>query len=136
MPQSHSLLLRVDRVVSDSDLDPLLLLSFLKTLFKSLLSTFLSPKSFTFPSNDEAPTNPARILRGFDRIRELDIELPAGDLRLEKGTLVRYCLIARPELEFRRLCFPQFERRTSDEFLLCTLPVVEAMTMRFEFIIL
>ncbi|OWM79939.1 F-box protein At1g22220-like [Punica granatum] len=92
VPQSDSLLLRVDRVVSESDLDSLLLLSFLKTLFKSLLSTFLSPKAFALPSsdNDSAPNSPARILRGFDRIRELDIELPAGDLRLEKGTVVRY----------------------------------------------
>lgn len=98
VPQSQSLLLRVDRVVSESDLDSLLFLSFLRTLFKSLLSTFLSPKAFTLPISDEAPTNPARILRGFDRIQELDIELPAGDLRLEKGTVVRYCLISFPEV--------------------------------------
>ncbi|KAK4745192.1 hypothetical protein SAY87_011504 [Trapa incisa] len=88
--QSESLLLRVDKVVSDSDLDSLFFFSFLRTLFKSILSTFLCPKAFTLPATDDAPASPARILRAFYRIQELDIELPAGDLRLEKGTVVRY----------------------------------------------
>lgn len=95
VPQCQSLVLRVDRVVSESDLDSLVFLSFLKTLFKSLLSKFLSPKAFTFPSNDGVLTSPPLILRGFDRIRELDIEFPAGDLKLENGTVVRYCLICQ-----------------------------------------
>ncbi|KAK4751788.1 hypothetical protein SAY87_020586 [Trapa incisa] len=90
VPQCDSLLLRVDKVVSDSDFGSILFFSFFRSLFNSLISNFLTLKAFALPGPEKAPASPARILRGFDRIQELDIELPAGELRFEKGTVVRY----------------------------------------------
>lgn len=94
VPQSESLVLRVDRVVSpdgsDADLESLLLF-FLKSLFKSL-HALVSPKLLTVRRelDIETTSNPTRILRGFERIRQLDIELPAGDFKLDNYTVVRY----------------------------------------------
>ncbi|KAK6115476.1 hypothetical protein DH2020_007745 [Rehmannia glutinosa] len=79
VPQADSLLLRVDRVISASDDG----VSFLSALFKSLLDLIsVNP--------NRLPNSPSQILRGFDAIRSLRIELPSGDLRLEKGTSIKW----------------------------------------------
>ncbi|XP_039170174.1 F-box protein At1g22220-like [Eucalyptus grandis] len=83
VPHADALLLRVDRVVPEPDPDSLLP-SFLRTLLSSV-HHLLSPRAAPEP-----PNYPARVLRGFSRMRDLEIELPSGDLMLEKGTVVRY----------------------------------------------
>ncbi|KAL8523464.1 hypothetical protein ACS0TY_013427 [Phlomoides rotata] len=88
VPQADSLLLIVDRVISADSGG----VSFLSSLFKSLLTSFhqlvsLSPS----PENPtRLPNSPSQILRGFDAITNLRIQLPAGDLRLGKGTTIKW----------------------------------------------
>lgn len=91
VPQADSLLLRVDCVISpESDSDSVLL-TFLKTIFKSLHDLLLSPKpAHPIRSKSQSQNSPAQILSQFDRIRRLEVELPAGDLRLEKGAVVKW----------------------------------------------
>ncbi|PON61586.1 F-box domain containing protein [Parasponia andersonii] len=101
-PQTDSLQLRVDRVISsdsgcgggDDDEDDAasssdsLLLVFFKSIIKSL-HELVSPSPL--PALRQSHSNsPCRILRGFDRVRDLEIELPSGDLRLEKGAVVKW----------------------------------------------
>ncbi|XP_059279795.1 F-box protein AUF2-like [Lycium ferocissimum] len=87
VPQADSLLLRVDRVISASesdDDDDSILIAFLRSIIK-----FLSPnKPLQNPTRSQ--NSPAQILREFEKIRNLQIELPSGDLRLEKGTIIRW----------------------------------------------
>ena len=95
VPQADSLLLRVDCVISSDsadcchgDTDSFLFFSFLRSIVKSL-HDLVSPDP---PPRDPPPpqNSPSQILRRFDRVRELEIELPSGDLRLEKGAVVRW----------------------------------------------
>lgn len=85
VPQTESLLLKIDRVISsDSDSD---------SPFLNLLKSFLYlvfPKPTLGQLQDRTHTYPAQILSRFQRIRELHVELPAGDLQLEKGTVVKW----------------------------------------------
>lgn len=86
VPETSSLLLRIDRVISsESEADSeSLLLSFIKSLLGLLFPTpAAGPRQST-------QTSPAHILSRFRSIRELRIELPSGDLSLEKGTTVRW----------------------------------------------
>ncbi|KAH6759005.1 hypothetical protein C2S51_019240 [Perilla frutescens var. frutescens] len=85
VPQSDNLLLRVDRVISASHDGAA---SFLSSFFKSLITSFHHLISPGDPSR--LPNSPSRILRGFHAIKNLKIELPAGDLRLEKGTSIKW----------------------------------------------
>ncbi|KAJ4840330.1 hypothetical protein Tsubulata_023744 [Turnera subulata] len=92
VPQAESLLLRVDCVISpESDSDSLLF-SLLKSFLKSFQDLFkLDPKPA--PDRPKHPSNsqsPARILSRFDRIRHLRIELPAGDLNLDNGAVIKW----------------------------------------------
>ncbi|KDP41362.1 hypothetical protein JCGZ_15769 [Jatropha curcas] len=89
VPQTESLFLRVDRVISpDLDTDSILF-AFFKSLLKSIHDLF---------NCDQKPTatltltqnSPAQILCRFDRIRALQIELPAGDLKLDKGVVIKW----------------------------------------------
>ncbi|KAJ8771635.1 hypothetical protein K2173_026812 [Erythroxylum novogranatense] len=87
--QTESLLLKVDCVISpdsdsDSDSDSLLF-SVLRSLLNSLHG-FLLPHR----KPPRALTSPAQILCHFDSIRRLEIELPAGDLKLEKSAIVKW----------------------------------------------
>ncbi|OMO89786.1 hypothetical protein CCACVL1_07629 [Corchorus capsularis] len=85
VPQTESLLLRIDRVISsESDSDSPLL-----TLLKSFLN-LIFPKASSAQLPSRSHTYPAQILSRFQRIRELHLELPAGDLYLEKGTVVKW----------------------------------------------
>ncbi|KAA8522490.1 hypothetical protein F0562_013150 [Nyssa sinensis] len=95
VPQADTLLLKVDRVISASgssdddegDDEDSFLVSFFRSIFKSL-HNLVSPKLLQSPTRSQ--NSPTQILRGFERIRELEIELPSGDLRLEKGGLIRW----------------------------------------------
>lgn len=86
VPQAETLVLKVDRVIS-TDSDASFFLSFLKSIYRSL-HHIISPKSL--PIQPRTHNSPTQILRGFDRIRTLEIELPGGDLRLEKGAVLKW----------------------------------------------
>ncbi|XVF64761.1 hypothetical protein PTKIN_Ptkin09bG0192700 [Pterospermum kingtungense] len=85
VPETESLLLKIDRVISsDSDSD---------SAFLNLLKSFLYlifPKHTLGQVQNRTHTYPAQILSRFQQIRELHVELPAGDLHLEKGTVVKW----------------------------------------------
>ncbi|PQM42819.1 F-box protein [Prunus yedoensis var. nudiflora] len=94
VPQTDSLLLTVDRVISsDSDSDSAnddvshLLVTFLKSILKSI-HDLVSPRPD--PTRARSQNSPAQILRSFHNVRNLSIELPSGDLRLEKGTVLKW----------------------------------------------
>lgn len=90
VPQTESLSLTVDRVISpDSDSDSLFV-TFLKIFFKSLhdlLTTSIKPHN---PTRTLVQNSPAQILTKFDRVRSLRIELPAVDLTSDKGLSVKW----------------------------------------------
>ncbi|KAH7850507.1 hypothetical protein Vadar_034080 [Vaccinium darrowii] len=87
VPQADTLLLTVDRVVSASDPADSALLTFLRSIFKPIFD-LVSPKQLH--DSTRWQKSPAQILRGFERVRELHLELPSGDLRLEKGAVIRW----------------------------------------------
>ncbi|XVE55472.1 hypothetical protein DITRI_Ditri03aG0161400 [Diplodiscus trichospermus] len=85
VPQTDSLLLKIDRVISsESDSDSQLL-----TLLKSFLY-LIFPKPTLAQLSNRTHTYPAQILSRFQRIKRLHVDLPAGDLHLEKGTVVKW----------------------------------------------
>nr|XP_023885920.1 F-box protein At1g78100-like [Quercus suber]POE69018.1 f-box protein [Quercus suber] len=94
VPQTESLLLKVDRVISpESDESDTPFLNFFKTIVKSVhnlvsLSAKTHPELQTRPARSQ--NCPAQILRGFERIRDLVIELPAGDLKLDRNAVVKW----------------------------------------------
>ncbi|XP_009786216.1 F-box protein AUF1 [Nicotiana sylvestris] len=91
VPQADSLLLRVDRVISATDSDDeddSFFIAFLRSIIKSL-HHLVSP-SKPLPNPTRSQNSPAQILREFEKIRNLEIELPSGDLRLEKGTTIKW----------------------------------------------
>ncbi|KAM3736210.1 hypothetical protein ACB098_10G145200 [Castanea mollissima] len=94
VPQTESLLLKVDCVItpeSDESITPFL--NFFKTIVKSV-HNLVSLSAKTHPELQNRPALsqncPAHILRGFERIRELVIELPAGDLKLDRNAVVKW----------------------------------------------
>ncbi|KAI5355533.1 Hypothetical predicted protein [Prunus dulcis] len=94
VPQTDSLLLTVDRVISsDSDSDSAnddvshLLVTFLKSILKSIHDLVSARPD---PTRARSQNSPAQILRSFHNVRNLSIELPSGDLRLEKGTVLKW----------------------------------------------
>ncbi|WCJ44500.1 F-box family protein [Euphorbia peplus] len=91
VPQTDSLLLRVDRVISpDSDHQPLLL-TFLNAILNSIHALFNSDlKSSTSLAVTQVQNSPAQILSQFHRIRHLQIELPSGDLKSDKGIVIKW----------------------------------------------
>lgn len=96
VPQSDSLVLRVDRVISavdsDDDGDTSSVIGFIKSIVKSIQELISPPNQIQNHDNDahRLQNSPAMILRGFERIRELQIELPSGDLRLEKRAGIKW----------------------------------------------
>jgi len=85
VPQSESLTLRLDHSVSDSPV----VTSIFRSLFNGLVSLFSKPaKPITITTF--SPSLPFKILSRFDRIRNLDVELPGGDVKLEKGAAVKW----------------------------------------------
>ncbi|XP_071693918.1 F-box protein AUF2-like [Rutidosis leptorrhynchoides] len=95
VPQSDSLLLRVDRVISAVDSyeygDTSSVIGLIKSIVKSI-HDFISPTTTVQnPKHQHQSQNsPAMILRGFDRIKRLEIELPTGNLRLEKRAGIKW----------------------------------------------
>ncbi|XP_010498685.1 PREDICTED: F-box protein At1g22220-like [Camelina sativa] len=84
-PQSESLILRLDHSESDSP-------NIFRSLFNSfhgLLSLFSKPTK-PIPTPALSPSLPSKILSHFDKIRSLDVELPRGDVKLEKGAAVKW----------------------------------------------
>ncbi|KAF9682533.1 hypothetical protein SADUNF_Sadunf05G0118900 [Salix dunnii] len=87
VPQTESLSLKVDCVIShESNSDSLF--TFFKSLLKSIHDLFHPDPNPT--ARNQTQNSPARILSQFDRIRHLQIELPAGDLKLEKGAVIKW----------------------------------------------
>lgn len=94
VPQTESLLLKVDCVISpESDESGTPFLNFFKTIVKSVRN-LVSLSAKTHPELQNLPARshncPAHILRGFERIRDLVIELPAGDLKLDRNAVVKW----------------------------------------------
>ncbi|XVF39497.1 hypothetical protein PTKIN_Ptkin01aG0039300 [Pterospermum kingtungense] len=85
VPQTESLLLKIDRVISSESDSDSVFLNLLKSFFHLI---FPKPTLAQLPTRKH--TYPAQILSCFQRIRELHVELPAGDLHLEKGTVVKW----------------------------------------------
>ncbi|KMZ62589.1 hypothetical protein ZOSMA_450G00010 [Zostera marina] len=94
IPQTETLLLKVDAVIpsqNDGDSFHLQIFPLLHRLVYSLLSMFFHPPPLWNPHMDDHSTPPFVLLRGFDRIRRLTIELPTGDPRLaDKGSVLRW----------------------------------------------
>ncbi|KAI3825901.1 hypothetical protein L1987_07622 [Smallanthus sonchifolius] len=94
VPQSDSLLLRVDRVISsvdsddDGDGDASSVIGFIKSIVKSIQDLISPPRSSS--DSHQSQYSPAMILRGFERVRDLEIELPTGDLWLEKRAAIKW----------------------------------------------
>lgn len=88
--QTESLSLRVDRVISpDSDSDSLFV-TFLKVFLKSLQDLLTNTTSKPRTRPQQTQNSPAEILSQFLRIKNLQIELPGGDLNLDKGVTVKW----------------------------------------------
>lgn len=89
--QAESLLLKVDCLISpessDADSSPL---TFLSSFLKNLLHSLVSPKPHPTRTHRSLQNSPAQILRGFQAIRDLEIELPSGNLKLEKNAAVKW----------------------------------------------
>ncbi|KAG2313542.1 hypothetical protein Bca4012_028090 [Brassica carinata] len=84
--ESDSLLLQLDQIgESDSEIDSPIT-SFLRSLFKSIHGFFSRPAE----PNQIIPRTPVQILAGFDRIRNLEVELHGGDVKLQKGAAVKW----------------------------------------------
>ncbi|KAF8411485.1 hypothetical protein HHK36_004037 [Tetracentron sinense] len=86
VPQADHLLLKVDCVIS-TDTSDWFLLHLLRSIYRSL-QDLVSPKRL--PIQTRCRNSPTKILGGFENIRRLEVELPAGDLRLEKGAVLRW----------------------------------------------
>ncbi|XP_059460889.1 F-box protein AUF1 [Corylus avellana] len=90
--QADSLLLKVDRVITpeSSDADSLSFpLTFIRSILKNL-HKLVSHKPHPTRTHRSLLNLPAQILRGFQGIRDLEIELPSGDLKLEKNAAVKW----------------------------------------------
>ncbi|KAI3505012.1 hypothetical protein L1887_26859 [Cichorium endivia] len=97
VPQTDSLLLRVDRVISsvdsEDDDDASTVIGFIKSIVKSIQDLISPSQDHALQSSSnqhQSQNSPAMILRGFERIKELEIELPTGDLRLEKRAGIKW----------------------------------------------
>ncbi|KAF5746807.1 F-box protein [Tripterygium wilfordii] len=90
VPQTESLVLKVDCVISNESESDSIFLAIFKSFLKSLQEIF-HPKPPPHHLAKIRPNNsPAQILTQFHRIRSLAIELPAGDLKLDKGLTVKW----------------------------------------------
>ncbi|EOA38282.1 hypothetical protein CARUB_v10009775mg [Capsella rubella] len=87
VPQSDSLILRLDH--SDPDSPVTTIFQSLFNSFHGLISLFSKPAK-PIPTTALSPSLPFKILSRFDKIRSLDVELPGGDVNLEKGAAVKW----------------------------------------------
>ncbi|KAL1224511.1 F-box protein AUF2 [Cardamine amara subsp. amara] len=88
VPQSDSLLLRLEHPESDTPV----VCSVFRSLFNSLhgLFSLFSKPAKPISTTSLSPNIPSKILSRFEKIRSLDVELPAGDFKLEKGAAVKW----------------------------------------------
>ncbi|KAK6940141.1 hypothetical protein RJ641_029672 [Dillenia turbinata] len=86
IPLTENLLLKVDCIIS-SETDDWFFLTLIRSIVKSLRD-LISPKSH--PIRTRTHNSPVKILRTFSKIKELEIELPSGDLRLGNGAIIRW----------------------------------------------
>ncbi|KAL0699852.1 hypothetical protein Bca4012_055974 [Brassica carinata] len=95
VPQSESLFLRLNQLATtDTESRPDSPVSkIFQTLVKPfqgfLLSLFSKPAKPTRYTN-LSPVVPSKILSRFDRIKNLEVELPGADVSLEKGAAVKW----------------------------------------------
>ncbi|KAF5739726.1 F-box protein [Tripterygium wilfordii] len=90
VPETESLVLKVDCVISSESESGSIFLTILKSLLKSLHEIFHPKPSHQFLAKTRPNNSPTQILTQFHRIRSLAIELPSGDLKLEKGVTVKW----------------------------------------------
>ncbi|EEF48483.1 F-box protein AUF1 [Ricinus communis] len=114
VPQTESLLLTVDRVISTESDTEILLLAFLKSLLKSIHDLFKPDEEKPIQNVNLTQNTPAQILSRFERIRDLEIELPAGDLKLEKGVVIKWR--AEYGKTLKSCVIMGFRTRNSDDF--------------------
>ncbi|KAJ0241505.1 F-box protein [Hirschfeldia incana] len=89
--QSDSLLLQLDQILGTTESEPEVnspVASFFRSIFKSI-NGFL-PIFSRSAKPVETPKSPAQILAGFNRIKNLEVELYGGDANLEKGAAVKW----------------------------------------------
>ncbi|VVA92161.1 unnamed protein product [Arabis nemorensis] len=92
VPQSESLILRLNHVVTTNESDSPVGNNIFRSLFKSfhgLLSLFSKPTK-AIPTTTLSPNIPSTILSRFNRVRNLDVELPGGDVKVEKDAVVKW----------------------------------------------
>ncbi|KAF8095482.1 hypothetical protein N665_0331s0002 [Sinapis alba] len=87
--ESDSLILQLDQIgESDSEIDSPIV-SFFRSLFKSIHGFF--PVFYRPAKPAEIPTRtPVQILAGFNRIRNLEVEFHGGDFKLGKRAAVKW----------------------------------------------
>lgn len=105
VPLVHDVCVKIDCVVAvDGDAEDALNLSspkprnILSNFFKLMLSTIVKPfHSMRSPNGAGRPLfpqlaqhSPAQVLRNFTHIRNLQIELPSGDVGTEDGVLLKW----------------------------------------------
>lgn len=92
VPQSESLILRLNQVgTTESQPDSPVSNIFTSVLksFHGLCSLFSKPAK-PIPIKNLSPNIPSEILSPFDRVKNLEVELPGGDASLEKGAAVKW----------------------------------------------
>ncbi|KAJ4889626.1 F-box protein [Raphanus sativus] len=94
VPRSESLFLRLDQFAttdteSRSDSPVSKIFQSLVKPFQGLLSLFSKPAKPTRYTN-LSPTIPSKILSPFDRIMNLEVELPGVDVSVEKGAAIKW----------------------------------------------
>ncbi|MCL7051301.1 hypothetical protein MKW94_010339 [Papaver nudicaule] len=89
VPQVETLLVKVDCVITTSSEsgDWFSLFNIIKSIYQSFQDLLTSPRKLLPKKHSNSPTE---ILRGFEKIKKLEIELPSGDLKLEKGVTLRW----------------------------------------------
>ena len=92
IPQSESLVLRLDHAVTTESQPDSPVSNFFKSLFKpfhGFFSLFPKPAKPTTTTNI-SPIIPSKILSRFDRIKNLDVERPGGDAKPEKSAGIKW----------------------------------------------
>ncbi|KAJ0257600.1 F-box protein [Hirschfeldia incana] len=89
VPQTESLILRLDPVVTTEPQPPGSPVSNILKSIHGLCSLFSKPAK-PIPTTNLSPNIPSKILHPFDRIKNLEVELPGGNASLEKGAAVKW----------------------------------------------
>ncbi|CAF2109951.1 hypothetical protein Bca4012_094509 [Brassica carinata] len=92
VPQSESLTLRLDQVVTTESPPDSPVSNFFKSAckpFHGLFSLFSKPAK-PIPATNLSPVIPSKLLSRFDRIKNLDVELPGEDAKPEKGAGIKW----------------------------------------------